>query len=295
MLKQIARQIPQIDRLVRSRDDLGRHAKHLEDENALLRLERDRLQRRLDHFEHAEKLIFDVGMHHGRDTEFYLLKGFRVVAVEANPLLAGSGRKKFAEYIRSGQLVIVEAGIWHTRGTINFYRNLDHDDWSSFRRENGTRQGTRYDEIEVECITTADLFARFGVPYYIKIDVEGVDSIIVKDMASLGTRPAFVSAEEYGIDIIRDMAQLGYDRFQIVPQAAKWLTKPPQPPLEGAYVERQFNGHDSGLFGRELPYGWMDVPAAEQKFFATVRDRDSTRVAPEGEWYDVHATRSSTC
>jgi len=30
------------------------------------------------------KLIFDIGMHHGGDTEFYLLKGFDVVAV-GNP------------------------------------------------------------------------------------------------------------------------------------------------------------------------------------------------------------------
>jgi 16S rRNA A1518/A1519 N6-dimethyltransferase RsmA/KsgA/DIM1 with predicted DNA glycosylase/AP lyase activity len=30
-------------------------------------------------------LIYDVGMHHGEDTEFYLRKGFRVVAFEADP------------------------------------------------------------------------------------------------------------------------------------------------------------------------------------------------------------------
>jgi len=30
-----------------------------------------------------QKLIIDVGMHKGYDTEFYLRKGFRVVAVEA--------------------------------------------------------------------------------------------------------------------------------------------------------------------------------------------------------------------
>lgn len=32
-------------------------------------------------------LIIDVGMHTGRDTEFYLKKGFNVVAIEANPEL----------------------------------------------------------------------------------------------------------------------------------------------------------------------------------------------------------------
>ena len=31
----------------------------------------------------ADDLIFDIGMHIGQDTEVYLKKGFRVVAVEA--------------------------------------------------------------------------------------------------------------------------------------------------------------------------------------------------------------------
>ena len=33
-------------------------------------------------------LIYDIGQHTGEDTAFYLGKGFRVVAVEANPTLA---------------------------------------------------------------------------------------------------------------------------------------------------------------------------------------------------------------
>ena len=32
-------------------------------------------------------LIFDVGCNDGQDSDFYLKKGFRVVAVEANPAL----------------------------------------------------------------------------------------------------------------------------------------------------------------------------------------------------------------
>ena len=62
------------------------------------------------------KLIFDIGMHHGLDTEFYLLKGFRVVAVEANPLLVRNAQERFANYLRSEQLVIVNLGIMNNPG-----------------------------------------------------------------------------------------------------------------------------------------------------------------------------------
>ena len=37
-------------------------------------------------------LIYDVGMHNGSDTAYYLHKGFRVLAIEANPVLAKQGR-----------------------------------------------------------------------------------------------------------------------------------------------------------------------------------------------------------
>ena len=34
-----------------------------------------------------ENLIFDIGFHKGEDTLFYLLKGYRVIAVDADPNL----------------------------------------------------------------------------------------------------------------------------------------------------------------------------------------------------------------
>lgn len=35
---------------------------------------------------YCDDLIIDVGMHYGNNTAFYLKKGFRVAAIEANPL-----------------------------------------------------------------------------------------------------------------------------------------------------------------------------------------------------------------
>ena len=43
-----------------------------------------------------EDLIYDVGLHIGQDTAFYLEKGFRVVAIEANPVLAHQVAVRFA-------------------------------------------------------------------------------------------------------------------------------------------------------------------------------------------------------
>jgi hypothetical protein len=42
-------------------------------------------------------LLYDVGMNNGDDTAYYLYKGFRVVAVEADPVLVEAARERFAE------------------------------------------------------------------------------------------------------------------------------------------------------------------------------------------------------
>ena len=43
-----------------------------------------------------DDLIYDVGMHRAEDTEFYLAKGFRVIAVEASPGAVRSGGRAAA-------------------------------------------------------------------------------------------------------------------------------------------------------------------------------------------------------
>ena len=52
-------------------------------------------------------LIVDLGAHNGDDTCYYLRKGFRVVAVEANPILAEQIRGRFHEAVRGGLLTVL--------------------------------------------------------------------------------------------------------------------------------------------------------------------------------------------
>ena len=67
-------------------------------------------------------LIFDLGMYEGQDSRFYLSKGFRVVALEANPELCRRNAETFAAEIASGQLRIVQKALWHEAGQqIPFY------------------------------------------------------------------------------------------------------------------------------------------------------------------------------
>ena len=54
-----------------------------------------------------ENLIFDIGFHKGEDTLFYLLKGYRVIAVDADPDLINEWQNIFKKYIENGKLLLL--------------------------------------------------------------------------------------------------------------------------------------------------------------------------------------------
>ena len=66
-------------------------------------------------------LIFDVGAHNGDDSFYYLSKGFRVVAVEANGDLCAFLRSRFGREASTGRFILVEAAIADKAGEAGFW------------------------------------------------------------------------------------------------------------------------------------------------------------------------------
>src|ERR1700677_1290921 len=81
----------------------------------------------------------DVGMHVGRDTQFYLEKGFTGLAIEANTNLAAKAEDKFSGYLDEGRLTICNVAIAEYAGEIDFYVNDKKDEWSTISREFASR------------------------------------------------------------------------------------------------------------------------------------------------------------
>ncbi|MBK8302182.1 MAG: hypothetical protein IPK98_01725 [Chloracidobacterium sp.] len=120
-------------------------------------------------------LIFDVGLHRGQDTSFYLKKGYRVVAFEADPENAAFCRERFAEEIADGRLTIVEGAITEDPaasepdGKVRFYRNEDHSLWGSTSVDWAVRNkvmGTTNEIIGVTAVDFAKCIEKYGVPYF---------------------------------------------------------------------------------------------------------------------------------
>lgn len=240
-----------------------------------------------------QNLIYDIGVNSGEDTRFYLDKGFKVIGVEASPVIVEQLKIDFAKELASGQFILEECGLWYERCQITFYRNLDNDHWSSFEEAYGCRNGTAFEEILIDCITTKELVEKYGMPRFMKVDVEGADKYIISDLAKFNKKPLFVSVEEYGKDAIETLHKAGYTKFYFAAQRDKKWAVPPNPPKEGTYCEKTFTGYDSGLFGLELPGEWMDYESAKTAFREKIRNDEYVYVGPENEWYDVHAMRAA--
>jgi FkbM family methyltransferase len=216
-------------------------------------------------------LIYDVGMHRGEDTEFYLLKGFRVIAFEANPDLIAENRKKFAKEINEGRLVIVEGAIVNPAEqvpgakTVKFYRNREMSVWGTVSEawvKRNDRLGTTSDVIEVPVVDFGACLRTYGIPHYLKVDIEGADLVCLEELLKLGAAPAYISIEadrselENVLTELSLLERLGYSHFKAVQQLDISSQVEPDPPAEGVRVGHKFEVGSSGLFGRELPGTW---------------------------------------
>lgn len=234
-------------------------------------------------------LIVDVGMHKGMDSEFYLKKGFRVVAVEANKALVTEVEERLAEYIESGQFRIYNVGILDKCGEFDFYVNKDKDDWSSAFKSIGSRQGTAYSVEKIKFVTFDKVLSEVGMPYYLKIDIEHADIFALRGLRKFTGRPKYVSCEAHSFDVFYELKKLGYNSFKLVNQKNLHKIKLPNPPLEGNYIDAHFTGIHSGPFGEETPGEWGTLEEAVYEWLHKRVGYPGRSLLGDG-WFDVHAT-----
>jgi FkbM family methyltransferase len=238
-----------------------------------------------------DDLIFDLGLHKGYDAEFYLAKGFRVVGLEAVPSLCAQAQEFLAHF--GDRLSIVQKALSDSPGdTVDFFTVPGKDDWGSLFQgiaEKGVETSVR---IEVETIDLSTIFDTYGVPHYIKCDLEGGDQIFLRQLVAEKRRPRYVSVEMSDGTEGAQLREAGYDEGQIVNQWMNPFKIAPNPPLEGSFVERHFTGEMSGLFGQELnPQRWLPLADIDRLYgmWKALRDEDQ-ELAPG--WVDVHARRA---
>ena len=237
-------------------------------------------------------LIADIGMHDGQDTDFYLKKGYRVLAVEANPELVQANRERFADEIESNRLTIIHGAIGADKGPVKLFVNDRKTDWSSIHKRIAGRDGGELRCLEVPGILASDLFDRYGEDlFYVKIDIEGEDVNVLLGLMNSTVRPKYLSIEATAVWHLGVMRAMGYSRFKLVNQAYWFDWTTPRPAIHGKSIDYRFHVGSSGPFGEEALDEWHDVERIADAFVSIRRLGSFVPRQTRHSWWDFHASR----
>jgi len=241
-------------------------------------------QRSLFNSNQNRKVIYDFGSNNGDDLPYYFKKGDVVIAVEANPLLCKEIESRFPVEIAEGRLFVENCVVTtdDSDNEVYFYISKCHHVLSQLPKP-AESVIADFEKVLLPSKSAVGLIAKYGNPFYIKIDIEHYDEAILKSLFLNNIRPSYISAESHSISVFSILVALGeYNAFKLVDG----------PTVSSKYKDHQikvgnkveiysFPHHSAGPFGEDVFGDWL--PA--DKFFSLL--------AIEGlGWKDIHATQA---
>jgi FkbM family methyltransferase len=228
--------------------------------------------------------IFDFGANAGQNLDYYLSRAKKVIAVEANPKLCHQIQKEFKEAIDSNRLTLENVAITsqdELSGTqVDFFIQTN----SSVHSQLDIPQNMEnFERIKVLSMTATQIVRKHLVPSdatsYIKIDLEGFDSQVLRDLFRNQIYPENISAESHTIETFTAFIETGvYKSFTLIDG-----NKVPNYKWESAEnTSKSFRRHSAGPFGRDIVGKWFE-PDAFYQLLALERLG----------WKDIHASKLS--
>ncbi len=149
------------------------------------------LRRHYATFVPAGGLAFDAGAHVGNRSRAFAALGARVVAIEPQPRLARLLRRIFRKAINRGVVLIEEQALGQEEREVELHLapgNLTvattSEDWANQAAEHPGWEGVVFTASTTVRQTTLDaLIERYGVPDFVKIDVEGSEDAVLAGLS----------------------------------------------------------------------------------------------------------------
>ena len=230
----------------------------------------------------ARRIIYDLGANNGDDIHYYLKKADLVVAVEANQSLCAKIAERFPSEIQADRLriencVVASGG---RSAEVYFYLHKRHHVLGQFPPPDASVMGD-YTRVLLPSKPVTQIVREHGAPHYIKIDIEGYEEAILKELFHSGVKPPCISAESNSIQTFTLLAGLGeYTAFKLVEGATvakKYKNHPIS--VDGGSEIYSFPPHSAGPFGDDIDGEWMNA----DDLFEVLAEKGMG-------WRDIHAT-----
>jgi FkbM family methyltransferase len=169
-------------------------------------------------------IVFDIGANHGNRSTVFSKICKKVIAVEPNPVLAEKLSRKFTKNV-----IVVSKAVGSMSGEIDLFINKSDvlstisPEWIAKVKETerfGTLSDSFTKKVKVNMVTLNELIKEYGIPAFVKIDVEGVEFDIIKTMDSVcvkGLSCEFTIPEssKNTFSIVTHLKEIGYNYFNI--------------------------------------------------------------------------------
>jgi FkbM family methyltransferase len=181
-----------------------------------------------------EKILFDIGANRGLYTDSNAKKYDKFILVEANKHLCNFLKNN---YINNPNIIIEQKIVSSDKNTVFYISNVDvisscDSEWINNSRFSNKSCYNFNKTTDNESITIDELVEKYGIPEYIKIDVEGYELNVLKSMTKKYCPIGFEWAEEKKDELLLSLEyvkSLGYekfclqkeDKYDFVPE--KWL------------------------------------------------------------------------
>jgi len=210
------------------------------------------------------KLIFDIGCNKGQNLKYFLDKADKVIAIEADPNLIEEINKKFYKEIAQKNLFIENKVVsnFNSEKKLPFYVSKINSVLSQFDEPENIKQ---FKTIKVKVFKISEIIKYYLnklniiKPYYIKIDAEHHDHIILLDILKEQIYPDYLSCEIHSPNVLNLILKSKYESFKIVEcNKIGYTTKKINiTDKKGNNKDIIFLPHTSGPFGDEILGDWI--------------------------------------
>lgn len=167
----------------------------------------------------SSKLVFDIGANEGFLAAIFAKAGYKVIAIEPAKRNIAILKSRFSD---NASITVIEAAVSNEVGEMKFYETekshafgTASEKWKNHESKDSSGVTYRNEPLTVTAVTIDHLISQYGLPAFIKIDVEGHEEFALRGLTQKiplisfeAILPAFIQETE---SCIKHLTKLSED------------------------------------------------------------------------------------